>query len=81
MAEIEKNIENQIVKAENFSKRSLAKHFFTSCAFNNCDFSEANLRNAKFSSCTFSNCNLSLVQLEGCRLHDIQFRVVRNKNS
>lgn len=67
------SIEGKTIKSENFSKKSLENHLFTSCSFTNCDFSESILRNAKFCSCTFVNCNLSLVKLDGCRFQDSQF--------
>ncbi len=74
MAEfLSSNVEGQIVKSTDFSKKSLEKHFFTSCAFHHCNFSEALLRNARFCSCIFVGCNLSLVKLDGCRLQDVQF--------
>lgn len=67
------NDEEKIIKAENFSKKSLENSVFNSYSFHSCDFSESNLRNAKFCSCLFANCNLSLPKLEGCRFQDVQF--------
>lgn len=67
------NTEEKEIKSENFSKKSLEGHIFTSCSFNSCDFSETLLRNAWFCACTFTNCNFSLSKLEGCRFQDIRF--------
>lgn len=73
MAEGSLSNEGQLIKSEDFSKKSLEGHVFTSCSFNSCDFSESILRNAKFRSCTFVNCNLSLPKLDGCCFQDAQF--------
>lgn len=65
--------EEQLYKSEDFSKKSLGEHSFTSCTFQTCNFSESLLQNAKFSGCIFVGCNLSLVKLDNCRLQDAKF--------
>lgn len=65
--------EGQTIKSQDFSKKSLEGHVYTSCIFHACDFSESILRNAKFCFCIFTNCNFSLPKLEGCRFQDAQF--------
>lgn len=73
MGERSFNNEGQIIKSEDFLKKSLEGCVFTSCSFNSCNFSESILRNAKFCGCTFVNCNFSLSKLEGCRFQDVHF--------
>lgn len=67
------NSDEQTIKSENFSKKSLENHVFQSCTFISCDFTESILRNTKFYACVFTNCNLSLPKLDNCRLQDVQF--------
>ena len=67
------NNEDQVIKSEDFSKKSLENYTFPSCSFISCDFSESLLRNAKFCACTFMNCNLSLMKLDGCRFQEVKF--------
>jgi fluoroquinolone resistance protein len=67
------SLEGQIIKSENFSKKSLNGSSFAECTFDNCDFTESGLRNAQFYQCIFVNCNLSLMKLDGCRLQEGRF--------
>lgn len=73
MAERTSDADREVIKSEDFSKKSLEGLVFTSCSFNSCNFSESILRNSKFCACTFVNCNLSLSKLDGCRFHDAHF--------
>lgn len=38
------------------------------------DFTGQSFAGKQFTHCTFINCNLSLVNLDGCRLHEVTFR-------
>lgn len=73
MAERSSSAEEQVIKSENYAKRSLDGRVFSSCAFQNCDFSESLLYNTEFCNCTFTNCNFSLPKLDGCRLQEVHF--------
>jgi uncharacterized protein YjbI with pentapeptide repeats len=73
MKEQSLNQEGQVIKAEDFSQKSLEGHVFTSCSFNRCDFSESIFYHTKFCSCTFINCKLSNPKLDGCRFQDVVF--------
>lgn len=68
-----KQIEEETIQGEFFSKKDLGNRSFIDCTFHHCDFSEAILKNAQVSSCTFSHCNFSLVKLDNCRLQDVLF--------
>ena len=73
MTELPSSKEGQVIRSEDFSKKSFEGRLFTSCSFQSCDFSESILRNAQFCGCIFVNCNLSLPKVEGCRFQDARF--------